>query len=195
MYPQIIKCPNCNSLFKLNQKPSKFFSCPKCKYQAPFDQIMRQNDAPVTQPEHPTAKVVTNAGSEVIKYDNYGERTKLVPGLQQPTSKTATLNMVFKGVAIGKVTLPNSGNYNLGRRSSDSGAQIKLAPDMTMSRVHAAMRTIKANDGSIHYQITTIKPENPVFVNGTMIEKGKVYSLKPGDMIQMGETILTFKLD
>lgn len=195
MYPQIIKCPNCNSLFKLNQKPSKTFSCPKCQYRAPFEAIMKQNEASVTQPDHSAPNVIPTGGSEATKVVNFGEKTQLVPGLQQPIPKTATLNISFKGVGIGKVNLPKSGNYNLGRRSSDSAAHIKLAPDMTMSRVHAAMRTLRANDGSLHYQITTIKPENPVYVNGNMIEKGKVYSLKTGDKIQMGETIMTFKLD
>lgn len=199
MYPQIIKCPNCNSLFKLNQKPSKTFCCPKCQYKAPFDKIMNQNDdSPVTQLETHQVKDSANTANtvgEATKVVNFGEKTMLVPGLQPQPSKKAVLNITFKGVNIGKVILPKSGNFNLGRRSSDSAAQIKLSPDMTMSRVHAAMRTVRGNDGKILYQITTIKPENPVYVNGVMIEKGKICSLKSGDRIQLGETVLTFKLD
>lgn len=199
MFPQIIKCPNCNSLFKLNQKPSKTFSCPKCQHKAPFDEILRQNDdAHVTQNEPTSVPLGANTAAlqgEATKIFNFGEKTKLVPGLQHQQTKAAKLNITFKGVNIGQVVLPKSGNFNLGRRSSDSTAHIKTAPDMTMSRVHAAMRTVRSNDGKIAYQITTIKPENPVYVNGRMIGKGKIHTLRSGDRIQMGETLLTFNLD
>lgn len=198
MFLQIIKCPNCNSHFKLNQKPSKTFCCPQCQHKAPFDEILRQASSNVTQSEPnqtiPSENTATLAG-EATRVVNVGEKTILVPGLQPQPIKIATLNIAFKGVNIGRTTLPQSGSFNLGRRSSDSAAQIKLAPDMTMSRVHAAMRAIRGNDGSIHYQITTIKPQNPVYVNGIMIKKGKVYTLKSGDRIQLGDTLLTFKLD
>lgn len=199
MYPQIIKCPSCNSLFKLNQKPSKTFTCPKCQHKAPFDEILRQNDdARVTKNEPTSVPLSANTAavqSEATKVFNFGEKTMLVPGLQPQQLKTAKLNITFKGVNIGQVALPKSGNFNLGRRSSDSTAQIKLTPDMTMSRVHAAMRTVRSNDGKVAYQITTIKPENPVYVNGAEIGKGKIHTLKPGDRIQMGETLLTFKFE
>lgn len=200
MFPLIIKCPNCSSLFKLNNKPSKNFCCPKCRYKTAFDKVLNSDDSPVTQADHTSAAPVTNAeggatACEATKVVNFGEKTMLVPGLQQSAPKTATLHISFKGVNIGKVDLPKKGNYNLGRRSSDSRAQIKLAPDMTMSRLHAAMRTVRTNDGRLDYQITTIKSENPVCVNGLIIEKGKICSLKPGDRIHLGETVLTFKLD
>lgn len=161
----------------------------------PFNEILKHNESPVTQPDNSPMKDITNATGEATKVVNFGEKTMLVPGLQQPSNKTAIFNIAYKGVSIGKVVLPQNGNFNLGRRSSDSAAQIKLAPDMTMSRVHAAMRTVRTNDGKINYQITTIKPENPVFVNGVMIEKGKICTLKLGDRIQLGETVLTFKTE
>lgn len=200
MLPLIIKCPNCNSLFKLNHKPPKNFSCPKCHYKTTFDKVLNSNDSPVAQHDSPTQAPITRsegapAQGEATRVVNFGEKTMLIPGLQQAPSKTASLQIAFKGVNIGKVDLPKSGNYNLGRRSSDSRAQIKLAPDMTMSRLHAAMRTVKTNDGRLDYQITTIKSENPVCVNGVVIEKGKICSLKSGDRIHLGETVLTFKLN
>lgn len=198
MFPLIIKCPKCNSLFKLNQKPSKTFICSKCQYKAPFDEIISQAVSPGTRQEPYSEKIETktqNLEGEATKVVNFGEKTMLVPGLQKAEDKTAVLSIAFKGVTIGKATLPKSGNFNLGRRSSDSAAQIKLAPDMTMSRVHAAMRTVRGIDGRIAYQITTIKPENPVYVNGVMIGKGKICTLKAGDRIQLGETVLTFNFD
>ncbi len=194
-YPKIIKCPNCNSLFKLNQKPTQTFSCPKCKHKAPFDEIMKQEYDRETQVDTPQVKGNSNLAGESTKVVNFGEKTVIVAGLQPNPSKTAILNISYKGVNIGKVTLPKSGNFNLGRRSSDSTAHIKIAPDMTMSRVHAAMRVVITNEGKSQYQITTIKPENPVYVNGVTIGKGKICILKSGDKIQLGETELTFKLD
>lgn len=195
---QIIKCPNCDSLFKLHQKPPKTFCCPKCQYSVPFDQILNTDDSKVTQSDGSSVQRdadLTNTVGEATKVVNFGEKTKLVPGFQRQEINTAVLSIVYKGVFIGKVALPQSGNFNLGRRSSDSTAHIKIAPDMAMSRVHAAMRTVKTNDGKTIYQITTIKPENPVYVNGLEIGKGKIHSLKPGDRILLGETVLTFKFD
>ena len=85
------------------------------------------------------------------------------------------------------------GNYELGRLSSDSNAKIKIAPDMAMSRIHAGMRTTKIN-GQIVYQITSVKNENPVYVNNQPVGKGKACSLKNGDMIRMGDTTMVFRL-
>lgn len=191
----IIKCPNCESLFNLRHKATKTFTCPKCKHKAPFQEIidfsksLEENDNPeiketVAQSDQATRVVINNVG----------EKTMLVPGLQLQVPKSASLQVTFKGVKLCELQLPKTGNYNLGRRSSDSKAQIKVAPDMTMSRVHAAMRTVKGPDGNPSYQITTIKPENPVYVNGKEIERGKICVLKSGDRIRLGETDLIFKL-
>lgn len=198
MYPQIIKCPKCNKLFKLNQKAPKYFCCPNCQYKAPFDKILKPDDSPTTKADDISVQVGTGSPEmvgEATKVVNFDEKTRIVPGLQSPDSKNAVLSIFFKNVFIGKVSLPKVGNFNLGRRSSDSNAHIKIAPDMTMSRVHAAMRTVKTADGKTVYQITTIKPENPVYVNGTEIGRGKIHTLKSGDRIRLGETVLTFKLD
>lgn len=122
-----------------------------------------------------------------------GEKTILVPGLQQKRRK-AYLQIYFKGMDFGNIGLPDSGFFNLGRRSSDSTASIKLTPDMSMSRVHAGMRTVKTPAGQIVYQITPAKEKNPVFVNGAAVGKGKAFNLKNGDKIRMGETDIIFKL-
>lgn len=192
----IIQCPECNSLFNLKQKPSSSFCCPKCKYKAPFSEVLNQSSLPKAESDELATKVAVNLNlnNEATKVVNFSDKTLLVPGLQQQSNKSAVLQIIYKGVSLGKVTLPKSGNFNLGRRSSDSSAQIKIAPDMTMSRVHAAMRTMKGNDGRMMYQITTIKPSNPVYVNGIMIERGKICVLKTGDKIRLGETDLIFKL-
>lgn len=195
MYPIIIKCPHCGNLFKLKKKPNNPFHCNKCQYDAPFEEVLKNKDLAPIKAEVLTEKTEINPTNEATKVVNFGDKTKLVPGLQHHNNKTASLEIVYKNVKLGQVKLPPIGNFTLGRRSKDSTAQIKIAPDMTMSRIHAAMRTVNTNDGRIIYQITTIKPENPVYVNSAKIERGKICSLKSGDRIQLGETILIFKFD
>lgn len=193
MYPIIIKCPNCGKLYKLKKRPPNPFHCSKCQYGAPFDEILKNVDSESMKVETQAEKTEINTTSEATKVVNIEDKTKLVQGLQVPYNKTASFEIMYKNVRLGQIKLPPNGKFTLGRRSKDSSAQIKISPDMTMSRMHAAMRIIKTNDGKIVYQITTIKPENPVYVNSAEIERGKVCSLKSGDRIQLGETVLIFK--
>jgi len=181
-------------MYNLKQKPSKEFCCPSCHYKAPFKQVIdysMHSDDFSNRTTVADSTNVDNTEKTMVAINTVGDKTKLVPGLQQPK---ASLEISYKGVKIGAATLPQTGNYNLGRRSSDSKAQIKLSPDMTMSRVHAAMRVMKGPNGGPEYQITTIKPENPVYVNGKEIGRGKICVLKNGDRIRLGETDLIFRL-
>ena len=123
---------------------------------------------------------------------NGGLKTRLIPELQQKSK--GILQVSFQGMSFGTISLPHGNYYNLGRKSSDSTAQIKITPDIAMSRIHAGMRTVKTPAGQIVYQITSVKTENPVYVNGHAIPKGKAYSLKTGDMIKMGETLMRFQM-
>lgn len=102
------------------------------------------------------------------------------------------MQVSFNNHPFSTIPLP-FGNYELGRLSSDSNAKVKITPDLSMSRIHAGMRTIKMN-GQIVYQITSVKDENPVYVNNQPIKKGKAYSLKNGDQIKMGDTTMLFRL-
>ncbi len=190
----IIKCPECGKIYNLKQKPSKNFYCPSCHYKAPFKQIIDYSMHSDDFNNRTTVAESTNIDNNEktrVAINTIGDKTMLVPGLQQ---QKASFQISYKGVKMGTATLPPTGNYNLGRRSSDSKAQIKLSPDMTMSRVHAAMRVMKGPDGNPAYQITTIKPENPVYVNGNEIGRGKICVLKNGDRVRLGETDLVFIL-
>lgn len=206
----IIKCPYCGRQFELQRQPPKTFCCPKCSYKVPFSVILQEQHsekvkntsapaggAPVTaggEPlEQPTSVVNGQADKTVVVEGlNGGLKTKLIPELQQKSK--GILQVSFQGMSFGTINLPHGNYYNLGRKSSDSKAQIKITPDISMSRIHAGMRTVKTPAGQIVYQITSVKTENPVYVNGHAIPKGKAYSLKPGDMIKMGETVMRFQL-
>ena len=120
-----------------------------------------------------------------------GPGTKVVRELQLP--KKAYFDMVFQGMPAGSVMLPASGQATVGRNSSDSNAQLKLTPDIAMSRIHAAIR-VTQNGPQRTYQITSAKNENPVYVNSKPIKQGQAVTLQPGDKLQMGYTLLTFRL-
>lgn len=217
----IIQCPNCGKMFNLKSKPSDTFTCPKCKFQAPFSLVIKN----AQQGGGPSAPVITNAESGLMNPyaptgavpppipgapaggGNSGDKTRvvavpeggktiMVPGMQKAPAakpKKASFVVFFKNVKIGTVALPASGNFTVGRRSSDGKATVTLSPDITMSRVHAGMRVMKNTKGEIIYQITTVKPENPVVVNGKPLAKGQPCSLKPGDKLTMGDTNLVFQ--
>lgn len=131
-----------------------------------------------------------------------GGKTKVVAGLGGGGGKTEVIEslqpkkfgfkMVFKGSYPVTITLPTQGQFTLGRKSSDSTANIKLSPDMAMSRVHAGMRVIMLPGGGRGFQITSAKDANPVYVNGMPIAKGQAVNLKAGDKIRLGETELVF---
>lgn len=206
----IIKCPYCGRRFDLQRRPPETFCCPKCSYKVPFSVILQEQHSekatttaaqtendPVTEGNGakglPTS-VINGQGNKTVVVEGLNEelKTKLIPELQQKSK--GILQVIFQGMNFGTINLPHGKYYNLGRKSSDSKAQIKITPDIAMSRIHAGMRTVKTPTGQIVYQITSVKTENPVYVNGHAIPKGKAYNLKTGDMIKMGETIMKFQM-
>ncbi len=207
----IIKCPGCGRRFNLERRPPATFRCPKCSFCAPFSSVL--NDRQSTEPnlnntqdghiEVPAEEERSNKTKVVsVPADNGhtkivdglatgGGKTTVVPALQ-PAQKKCVFIVSFQGRQYGTIPLP-FGNFDIGRHSSDSKAKIKLTPDMSMSRIHAGMRTTKIN-GQMTYQITSVKNDNPVFVNNCPIAKGKACNLKNGDQIRMGDTIMTFRV-
>lgn len=217
----IIKCPNCGRRFDLQRQPPATFRCPKCSFTVPFSIVLHEqnseskpfstsiDDAPVagnntledsqeTQvvSEKPTRVVdnLQNDKTRVVAGLNQDVKTKLVPSLQSQPQKRAVFQMSYQGRSYGVINLPYGNFYNLGRQSSDSKAQIKLTPDISMSRIHAGMRTIQSAQGQVIYQITSAKSSNPVYVNGNPVPQGKSVNLKNGDTLRMGETTLVFRI-
>ncbi len=188
----IINCPNCGRKFLLKHKPGKTFRCPKCTFSAPFQVVIEgsRDSKPITK--HEEAKPETNNEKTVVMSgvtNGVGEKTQFVANLQSP--KRYALIVTFQGMDFGRLPLPTSGQFTLGRRSNDSNAQIKLAPDVSMSRLHAGMRVVGQGVNTA-YQITSVKETNPVFVNGRPVPKGTPCQLRPGDVIMMGQTTVRF---
>lgn len=206
----IITCPCCGRRFNLERRPPVTFRCPKCSFSAPFSTILNERNSaesnlnntqdghreiPVNEDTSNKTKVVSslvdNGHTKVVDGLPNGGDTFVVPALQ-PISKKGVFMISFQGRQYGTISLP-FGNFEIGRNSSDSKAKVKLTPDMSMSRIHAGMRTTKIN-GQMVYQITSVKNDNPVFVNNCPIAKGKAYNLKNGDQVRMGDTIMVFRL-
>ena len=204
----IITCPGCGRRFNLERRPPVTFRCPKCSFSAPFSTLLNaENSAEPninnTQDGHIEIPLNDDTSNKTIVVSSLAcdEHTKVVselanagktyviPALQQ---KKGMFLVSFQGRQYGTIQLP-FGNFELGRNSSDSNAKVKLTPDMSMSRIHAGMRTTKIN-GQMVYQITSVKNDNPVFVNNCPIAKGKAYNLKNGDQVRMGDTIMVFRL-
>lgn len=205
----IITCPSCGRRFNLERRPPVTFRCPKCSFNAPFSTILNERNSaepntnntqdghieiPLNEDSSNKTKVVSSLADNgytkvVSELANVG-KTSVIPALQ-PQKKGVFL-VSFQGRQYGTIPLP-FGNFELGRNSSDSNAKVKLTPDMSMSRIHAGMRTTKIN-GQMVYQITSVKNDNPVFVNNCPIAKGKAYNLKNGDQVRMGDTIMVFRL-
>ncbi len=218
----IIKCPNCGFRYELHRKPPVTFHCRKCNFTIPFQVVLNEQSETVNMNVTNSESNITNessvpsfyqksgSGNETQVVSNLdgghtrvvpelaGDKTRVIPSLQSthPTRpkqpKKGVLVVSFNGRQYSTIPLP-FGSFDLGRLSSDSNAKIKIAPDMSMSRIHAGMRTIKIN-GQIVYQITSVKNENPVYVNNQPIDKGKACTLKNGDQIRMGDTVILFRL-
>lgn len=205
----IIICPNCGCKYNLTRKPPVTFHCRKCSFTIPFNILLNEsNNSPSSAsansenidttnviPQSPVpvgeSTTIVNEKTRIVDSLRVSEKTSLVPGLQKKTK--GVLQITFQGKPFGTIILPRGDFFNLGRLSSDGNANIKLTPDISMSRIHAGMRTVTIN-GQIVYQINSAKDSNPVYVNGNPIPKGKAFNLKSGDTLRMGDTTMIFKM-
>lgn len=170
-------CPNCKTLYQLTvAKPetmvNKTFVCNKCGHTNLFSKLL-----PIpSQPTNPSKTIP----------DGYN---------QQSDTKKHTHVVVSDGEAKAYLTVASTkakyvlknGIYVLGRDSSDSSATLRLAPDITMSRQHARL-IVQTVGGKTVAQITGLKFNNPVIVNGNALPANRPFTLKSGDVIQLGAT-------
>lgn len=209
----IITCPNCGYRYELQRRPPVTFRCRKCSFSLSFNLLLNSNgnqslkDVTNSESAVTSENIMVSAATNNTIVENKTEvvtgladnHTRVVPSLQYKTQvvpslqqKKGVLQVSFNGHPYSTIPLP-FGSFDLGRMSSDSKAMVKITPDMSMSRIHAGMRTTKVN-GQTVYQITSAKNENPVYVNNQPVGKGKACNLKNGDVIKMGETSIVFRL-
>lgn len=182
MPEHIITCPVCKKKYKLTPKDdSKLaqeqFVCPNCKFSAPFKTLL--DNIPIAQSE-----ISSNATESPAVH----KATKIAQGAMQ--KPLAYLSVVGGSAKFALTT----GVYILGRRSSDSQANLQLAPDITMSRQHARL-ALQYVTGKLMAQIVGIKTNNPIAVNGRVLASGKPYTLKSGDVLRLGATQIFYTVN
>ena len=171
----IITCPICRKQYKLTPKdPStlaqKTFSCPNCRYTAPFPTLIKELSA--TQP------VTRSEGTEIPPVNQR---------LHSATKVSSSVGMQSKAyiTVMGSNArfVLSQGIYVLGRKSSDSTATLQLAPDISMSRQHARL-AVQLVGGRLMAQVVGLKS----------YAAGQPCTLKSGDNLQLGMTRIIFSI-
>lgn len=197
----IIRCPSSGHKFKIKADAevlkTGYFKCPKCGYTAPFPVVLKWNEyensahhggkksasqpmAP--QPQlSPAQSAALNCKTKIANGSNGANS----PIINPPHAAGPHLCVPSVGLRIPLQV----GNYVLGRKSSDSQANIHIAPDPYMSRQHAFLQVIRTATG-ISLQIKPLNQYNPVYVNKVSLNMNENRVLRKGDTIVMGKTLL-----
>lgn len=177
MSSHVITCPFCGRHYKLTtENPSalagKQFRCKSCNHLISFSQVLHLEEPAMGSP-------VSTQDSQ-MEQRLQGSETHMVAS---PLKGKIVLEILSTGDRIALA----EGQYTIGRRSSDSKANVQIAPDPYMSRLHARLAA-KLVGGRFIAQVCTIKDSNPVFLNGKACNAGQPYTLHTGDRLKMGET-------
>ena len=181
----IVNCPGCNRKFKIKGTEASFttqnFTCPRCGYSAPFNVVFEwakitSGNICGTSPQK--VNVINKPASNSIK-TTVANQCRGVPAIYT-TDKHLIRQL-------------KPGTFVLGRQSSDSQSDIRIAPDPYMSRSHALLTVVPRIDGNgMTCSIKAIKRESPVIVNNTPLRYGDIVILQSGDNITLGKTTITF---
>ena len=210
-----VRCPGCGSRYQISGSlqvlQTQPFVCKKCGFRVPFSSLYNlQNGGKVvnTPPPppppnvnpHSTNKTRVVSGSGGVPAGGPGpgapdsKKTRVVPGSggapQTPQKTRVPGAFLVVRSAMRELRL-NNGTFVLGRLSSDSTADLKLAPDPYMSRQHAVMK-VDVSGGKERYYIKSLKNDNPVYVNQRPLPTSQMAALKPGDVLTLGRTIVEF---
>ena len=184
----ILTCPICKKRYKLTlNDPSGLqkgnFTCKHCRYTAPMSSVVTSTESPQPAPQ-PAPRPFVGVPQPGQPLHN---PTKVAPG--NDTQGNAYLTVVGNNTRL----VLGQGAYVVGRKSSDSTANLQIAPDICMSRQHARL-AVQVIKGRLMAQIVGLKANNPVIVNGKAYAAGQPCTLKSGDKIQMGKTITIFSI-
>lgn len=168
-----IQCPGCKNRFtvktpSIEKLASSNFRCPKCGTSAPFASLLPQTQ--VTATKHPGTRVAPITSLPPV---NEGGAPDVLP----------FVSVLLKVQETGKVFPLGQGSYTVGRDSNDGNANIKVAPDVYMSRMQG-----KVDVSARGCFLTSLNDTNPVIINGRKLEVGQPLELKDGDEIYMGTT-------
>ena len=187
MPPYVITCPACKQRYKANKIPSTHvtFECKKCGYKAPLSSVLQVQGTP---------QLVSNS-----------EVSNQIPPPLPKTAPQVVKKTKVKAEASGEIkayfTVPVNGTkivltpgvYIVGRQSTDSMATLQLAPDIAISRQHARL-TVRSVGGKVMAQILNMKSDNPIIINGKALLAGQTQTLRSGDRLQFGTTIVIYTI-
>lgn len=214
-----VRCPGCGSRYQISGSlqvlQTQPFICKKCGFRVPFSSLYNlQNGGKVvnTPPPPPPPSVNPHSTNKTRVVSGNGgmppvapgpgaadpKKTRVVPGAggrpaggPQGPMKTRVPGAFLVVKSLMRELRLHNGTFVLGRDSSDSTADLKLAPDPYMSRQHAVMK-VDTSGGKERYYIKSIKNENPVYVNRRPLPTSQMAALKHGDVLVLGQTVVEF---
>jgi pSer/pThr/pTyr-binding forkhead associated (FHA) protein len=135
----------------------------------------------ITRPPLPMAKLGDDPDSVDETAQLLIPKDVLAVPLELPANMKATFT-VMRGTNVGAVYILEKVRNTLGR---DERSDIRV-PDKALSRIHAI----------ISYAHDEFRISDAQSVNGTLLNGSKVsdYALRSGDTVQVGETLLGFKV-
>lgn len=176
----IIDCPVCREQFKVtpDKEKANIEKCPQCKavfgYNAQKKGINKQN---VSNDEQEPSNNEVKTESSVVPVNILKHMGKLEWGFLF-IRKTAHLHI---------------GQNIIGRKDDEFPSDISFNDDF-MSRRSVSIDVEKdSNRTGYKFKLTVLNATNPVFVGSNQLNVGNSIFLNYGDVIKMGNTIITFK--
>lgn len=192
-----IECPGCHAKYTLKAKSiaamaDRRFQCPKCKFSAPFGQVMpRRTPASTTPTPPPIPRPVppipptAPATPPPLNDSVAGNKTRV--GANHVSSVILEVKETGKNFKI------KPGVYTIGRDSSDSKATLRISPDIYLGRLHARLDYIE-KDGIPTVILSGLNPKNPIRVNNLTLNDNMRVKLKDGCNLLLGMTNVTVRI-
>lgn len=173
----VVMCPGCRSKLSFDDFPGfrdALIKCPKCYFQAAVSVFM--GGAP------------SGGGGKGPSEDTALPDTELVNSRQAPAAIGS-----IKVISSGESFKLREGSNVIGRRARTSTADLHIASDPYMSRIHVRIDVVKKGYGYEHH-LVEINSKNIVKLNGRAIGRGDILLLKRGDRLILGTTEVIFEI-
>lgn len=194
-------CPQCQK--KLRIKPSdvgrRKCSCKQCGAIIVYEAYDPNAPQPVQKPAQPEVAapvdgIVNPMGGMGIMPSTDEERTTTItPGLGMSGNKSNG-KLVWGSFFRRKTYVLRPGVNIIGRTDLNQASDCQL-DDGFVSRRSVEIMVDRDGYGRYSFQFSVIHTANPILVNGKELTVGSRIYLNYGDIIKLGNTILTFKED
>lgn len=187
-----IQCPRCGVVLDVKNsknEPVKQIVCPSCKtaLQVKFPQQQEPLEA---KTYYAPPKKPMDDGATQLAGSTSGA-TLLVSPSPQNSHSPHHPHLKYNG----KTYPLTEGQNIIGRKGNTSKATIQIdTTDRYMSRQHGSITISTLPDGTLKAVLSNYQNKNLTTVDGQPIEIGDAIRLTDGNSIQMGHTMLIFKL-